>query len=657
MKKLTLFILLFSAVSAPACMDAGVDSCVSVFTKLSHSQDKKIQANALRELAVISLEKGDNDSVIKTADYLLSQDPYDRAAILMKGWALLGQEKYKKASQAFESMFEVSSDTAAVVEARLGDALSLMGQKNYNAALPVLQDLYSKDPYHISLSAYLLGRAHEETGRLSTAMTYYQQAVLYDYRNYLAQQKIAELSEEADQPVAAWQGYAALLELDPKDEVLTAKMRSLSKKIKGDVMDYLYYTRLRTPMEHAPRVTPSQPVRVGLFSNKSGDTADLLSFEITSSTGFIISDKRLGTVAQEQPQRVWTVQFDPQARETRVLNAFGNLEYKTAGSFKIRPADPGTVILVKNARGDSIIGRDYGDRELRGELTVHASTAGLELINTLPVEDFLPGALTAARRECTQLQALKAAAVVLRTKALALAARNAEAHFDFADSSAGLEYRGASYETGDTVEAADQTRGELLPDNVRPEAAMHTACGGETSAGVSDSDLPPYAVATPLDFAELIAGNAPAHLLCAPSDQTAWADARWTTILDADAIARRADRDYKTGRLRTIEVIRRSGRGAAIELRITGSRKTADITDPTAILAVLSAGAMRSTVFELIPLKRGGKPYLYIARGIGTGSGAGLCLHGADGMSAEGADYKQILQHYFPAPKKEGGVK
>ena len=87
-------------------MDAGVDSCVSVFTKLSHSQDKKIQANALRELAVISLEKGDNDSVIKTADYLLSQDPYDRAAILMKGWALLGQEKYKKASQAFESMTE-----------------------------------------------------------------------------------------------------------------------------------------------------------------------------------------------------------------------------------------------------------------------------------------------------------------------------------------------------------------------------------------------------------------------------------------------------------------------------------------------------------------------------------------------------------------------
>jgi len=37
-----------------------------------------------------------------------------------------------------------------------------------------------------------------------------------------------------------------------------------------------------------------------------------------------------------------------------------------------------------------------------------------------------------------------------------------------------------------------------------------------------------------------------------------------------------------------------------------------------------------------------------ILRGTGQGHGIGFCQRGASAMAAQGADFRQIIRHYFP---------
>jgi SpoIID/LytB domain protein len=200
------------------------------------------------------------------------------------------------------------------------------------------------------------------------------------------------------------------------------------------------------------------------------------------------------------------------------------------------------------------------------------------------------------------------------------------------------------------LSAADATRGEILvstPSGAILDADFHTACGGATLSGVRDSDKPLPAL-TSAQTARKILALPPAGLLCEPGDSTEWASVKWAVFLDAEAIERRLSANGDFGRLKAVAITKRDAAGRALEARFTGTKREYPVSGSDAIVRALSGGALRSPLFYITPFYDGARIAKLLVRGLGTGSGAGMCMHGADTLAAGGADYKTLLLKYFP---------
>ncbi|MCX5783609.1 MAG: hypothetical protein NTW04_04145, partial [Elusimicrobia bacterium] len=135
---------------------------------------------------------------------------------------------------------------------------------------------------------------------------------------------------------------------------------------------------------------------------------------------------------------------------------------------------------------------------------------------------------------------------------------------------------------------------------------------------------------------------------CAAEDPTLWSVIRWSFSPDMEDIRQRADREFKVGSIKNIEVVKRSLSGRVTGLKITGSKSSYVLSEPEKIRVFLGAKAMRSTFFVLIPTYNSGRIEKLLIRGAGTGLGEGLCVRGAGGLAKNGKTYKEILAHYFP---------
>jgi stage II sporulation protein D len=104
------------------------------------------------------------------------------------------------------------------------------------------------------------------------------------------------------------------------------------------------------------------------------------------------------------------------------------------------------------------------------------------------------------------------------------------------------------------------------------------------------------------------------------------------------------NRRLSVGKIRDLQVVRRGVSGRIIEMKIVGSEgaetvrgfSIRNILDLREILAVVeiqrdAGGAIEAVVFA----------------GKGWGHGVGLCQVGAYGMAVRGADYREILGHYY----------
>ncbi len=105
------------------------------------------------------------------------------------------------------------------------------------------------------------------------------------------------------------------------------------------------------------------------------------------------------------------------------------------------------------------------------------------------------------------------------------------------------------------------------------------------------------------------------------------------------------DRRVPVGRLQDLVVERRGKSGRIVELKVVGSTGTATVKgfDVRNLLDLRES----LTVIELQRDADGGIASAVFA-GKGWGHGVGLCQVGAYGMAMRGADYKQILSHYYP---------
>ncbi|MGZ4788758.1 MAG: SpoIID/LytB domain-containing protein [Terriglobales bacterium] len=231
-------------------------------------------------------------------------------------------------------------------------------------------------------------------------------------------------------------------------------------------------------------------------------------------------------------------------------------------------------------------------RRYHGILEIQPSAINLVAIVTLDLEIAVASVVAAETVPGTPLEALKAQALATRSYFIAGGGRHR--YFDFCDTTHCQFLREAPPAGSDVANAVSSTRGLVLAYHFEPFAAMYTrSCGGRTrtpsEVSLSSAAYPYYSVDCKY------CRSHPSH---------------WTTRISSQDGA----------------LLRSSDESARLEI---GRR--------------LGWNAVPSNDF--VVHKKG--DYMLV-RGTGQGHGVGLCQAGARAMAEEGANFREILSHYYP---------
>ncbi len=233
------------------------------------------------------------------------------------------------------------------------------------------------------------------------------------------------------------------------------------------------------------------------------------------------------------------------------------------------------------------------DRRFRGILTVDVEAGVLRAVVEVDRELAVASAVAAESAPGTGIEALKAQAVVARS--YYLATRGRHHGYDFCDTTHCQFVREPA--GGAALQAATETRGLALMYEGMPVGALFSAsCGGRTRTpreiGLQEQVYPFFAVE------------------CEPCRRGA---KEWISRIDAEEGAMLLDGPPRE-QVR-LEIGRRLGWGTLLSNSYTAERQGDKI----------------------------------VVRGRGSGHGVGLCQFGAAAMARDGADFRVILTHYFPA--------
>jgi SpoIID/LytB domain protein len=300
----------------------------------------------------------------------------------------------------------------------------------------------------------------------------------------------------------------------------------------------------------------------------------------------------------------------------------------------------------------------------------------LTLVNELPIEKYLSGVVASEMHPDAPLEAVKAQTVAARGYTLSrLNMQHKLEPFDLCDKVHCQVYGGTRKASSNTERAVNETAGRVLMyNNNICETYYLAVCGGHTEnnenvwegaplpylRGVFD--LPQHRVTVPADFlfneknvrrwveesprvfCNLDLIDAPSYL------EYAKKYFRWEvkhTQFDIQRIIK-----AKTGRDigEIIDIIPKergiSGRLKKIEIKGTSGSFT--VEKELEIRKALSDNYLYSSCFvvDRIIYDRG-IPSLFVIKGAGWGHGVGMCQTGAAVMAMQGADYRDILEHYY----------
>jgi stage II sporulation protein D len=274
---------------------------------------------------------------------------------------------------------------------------------------------------------------------------------------------------------------------------------------------------------------------------------------------------------------------------------------------------------------------------VRGRVAVERGAEGLRVINQVPLEAYLAGTLGREVYSRWHRVTLRAQAVAARSYALYQRARRAGEAFDVASGTTDQVYGGIEAETSSVLRAVADTRNEVLTWQGAPIlAAYHSASGGR-SAGAEEvwGQALPY-----------LRGRAVPHEDGSP-------DTYWRARIAGPTLGRSlAPLGLRWGDVRMARVVERtaSGRVARVELRGApgpGGAPVAEITGRE-LRGALGESLVRSTLFEIRQVEGD-----FVIAGSGHGHGVGMSQWGAQAMAERGADYREILEAFYPGTTLE----
>jgi len=259
-----------------------------------------------------------------------------------------------------------------------------------------------------------------------------------------------------------------------------------------------------------------------------------------------------------------------------------------------------------------------GDRWYRGETQLVNDGSDLTVINRVELEDYLYSVVGGEMPTSWPIEALKAQAVAARSYALHESNRSGNRLYDLESTTASQVYKGIKSETRSTHEAVNSTEGQVLTYGGKPILAVfHSSSGGQTE-NVED------VWSRPLPYLKSVVDY----------DQTAPVF-QWQKVLSGREIG------YRLGNVGTVRSIipqQVTPQGRIKRLQVVGDQGSKTISGQ----AFRSALDLRSTLFQI-----NGNRQRFVISGRGFGHGIGLSQWGANYLATQGANYRQILGHYY----------
>lgn len=326
------------------------------------------------------------------------------------------------------------------------------------------------------------------------------------------------------------------------------------------------------------------------------------------------------------------------------------------------------------------IGKDFHwqrqqDQTFRGRLRIiDNKESGKQLaVNDIDIESYLLSVISSEMSGTSDLELLKAHAVISRSWALRMKAARRQTekedvqeipadesrHIRIYDASAHnlydvcaddhcQRYQGVGGVNATVERAIKETRGEVLysREGELCDTRFSKCCGGRTerfSTCWQDKD---YSYLQPVECP--YCNTRDAHLLrqvLNDYDQETAQYHDWQVRYTQEELSRLTEEKLHlgVGNILDLQPLQRGASGRISLLRVVGSERTIEVGKELEIRKLLSPTHLLSSNFEV---QREGTDF--ILTGHGWGHGVGLCQIGGAVMAAEGHDYRSILAHYYP---------
>ena len=604
-------------------------------------------ARAQAEAALIYLQKRDYKQAQIALDKALQLEPQTPLYNLLQVWLYSAQGNVKKAQKVYDNMLFLTADFEYLASGKLALAQAYFNKGKFNEAGTILQDIYSNDPYKISHAVYLIARIYFKNGNKKGAKTLFEQALLHDDSNYMPQLYLARAQYKLKEFIPSWQSYASLFILDGKDKEAKKYLKKLSKHIKGDAEDYLFYSRLNEMFIKNAEPDDSTTLKIGLYSAPSGMLTNITGFTFSTSSPYSIKDEKRGFVLKADAFVAKNIIFDKENKGVHIQNKWGTYDFSTKNPFIIELEDRKLSMLVKDPKADNIFATNLGDKELIGTLLVIPTDGGMNLVNITSVEETVAPLLTTALRGVRDQEVLETMAIAIRTRLYNLITFTQDFDFNIPDNIAEFNFGGNNMSSFLAQKAAKATKNKVLLTGGGELALANTykACGTVTENGIKNTKIKMEFAPSALNIFKYMFSNPPADLLSAPKDPTAWSEIKWIYSIPFKDIEKRLKQNYKIGKLKYFEISDFSPTGRVLSVRFTGSKETVELPFKEANF-VLAANTLRSNFFTFVPFK---KEIMFI--GSDTGFGDGICVAGALGLSAQNNKTQDILRYYYPSYK------
>jgi stage II sporulation protein D len=282
---------------------------------------------------------------------------------------------------------------------------------------------------------------------------------------------------------------------------------------------------------------------------------------------------------------------------------------------------------LRLASGDTGFLRVNG-REYAGALEIVRSGDTLTVINELPLEEYLAGAVKAEAGDKMPLEMLKAQAVVARTYAAYHRRLNGEKAYHIVASTLNQQYAGFVPPDSVVWAAVRETSGQVLLWNgdLFP-AFYHTDSGGHT-------EDPRVVFAAP---------NMPALKPVRVEFPSASPHHRWRLDLPlADLSAALLRGGISVGRVLALDVLERSRSLRVARLAVRGTAGTVTVRGND-LRRLVGYDTLKSTLFAV---SVAGPVARFVGRGYGHG--VGLDQWSAKTMADQGYSAQQIVAYYYP---------